>query len=120
MNIPFVPPQLRTNTDVTIAVEDGEFPAHKLVLSSGSEFFKEHFEKSPCAVSKRYDRNRKNFADGFRERVFVPLQNPTVVLAGVSSELFALILGYMYLGGCQCPKALLEELILVSRQLKIK
>ena len=50
-SLPFFPPQLRSNTDVTVAVDgDREFPAHKIVLSACSEFFKEHFEKSPCAV----------------------------------------------------------------------
>ena len=63
---------------------------------------------------------RHDFKNGFRECAFVVFQNPRVVIPGVSSELFALILGYMYLGEISCPKMLLQELILVSRHLKIK
>ena len=47
-------------------------------------------------------------------------QNPRVVIPGVSSELFSLILGYMYLGEISCPRTLLQDLILLSRHLKIK
>ena len=57
---------------------------------------------------------------GFVKCAFAMFQNPRVVIPGVSSELFSLILRYMYLGEINCPKTHLEELILVSRHLKIK
>ena len=47
-------------------------------------------------------------------------QNPRVVIPGVSPELFALILRFMYLGEVNCPQKYLNDVLVLSKYLKIK
>ena len=61
------------HSDVTLAAGGKYFSAHKLVLSTCSDFFEEMFEKTPC-------------------------KHPVIVLKDIDATNMEALLSYMYLG----------------------
>ena len=81
--------------DVTLVSDSEEhIPAHRLVLSACSDFFKNIFKK-------------------------VDNHNPLIYLAGVRSEDIKMILNYMYHGEVQVYKKELNNFLEVAEKLKI-
>ena len=81
--------------DVTLVSDDEEhIPAHRLVLSACSGFFKNLFQK-------------------------IKNQNPVIYLAGVSSGDLKLILDYMYHGEVSVYQEEIDKFLVVANKLQI-
>ena len=81
-------------TDVTLVCDDGEVIAHKLVLFTGSEFFK-----------------------SFLPQVKDP--NPYIYLRGIKMKHLEMALNFMYLGTVQVPQDDIGAILDVANDLKI-
>ena len=68
-------------TDVTLAAGGKYFSAHKLVLSTCSDFFEEIFEKTPC-------------------------KHPVIVLKDIDAQNMESLLSYIYCGEVRLTKYL--------------
>ena len=76
--------------DVTISCGEHNFPAHQLVLSVCSPYFRQLFLKNPC-------------------------RHPIVVLKDVNYKYMKLLLMYMYRGEVSCPQEDLHGLLKTAR-----
>ena len=81
--------------DVTISCGDHNFPAHKLILSVCSPYFKNLFLRNPC-------------------------KHPIVVLKDVHFKYMKLLLIFMYRGEVAVPQEDLPGLLKVSRSLQVR
>ncbi|TRY79720.1 hypothetical protein TCAL_01983 [Tigriopus californicus] len=81
--------------DVTLSCGEHSFPAHKLVLSVCSPYFRSLFLRNPC-------------------------KHPIVVLKDVSYRYMKLLLMYMYRGEVSCPQEDLQGLLRTARSLQIR
>ena len=81
--------------DVTLSCGDHNFPAHKLVLSVCSPYFRHLFLRNPC-------------------------KHPIVVLKDVHYKYMKLLLMYMYRGEVSCPQEDLHGLLKTARGLQIR
>ncbi|XP_076060146.1 uncharacterized protein LOC143036544 isoform X6 [Oratosquilla oratoria] len=82
-------------TDVTLACEGKFYPAHKLVLSTCSEYFSAVFEQTSC-------------------------KNPVVILKDILCKDLEFLLDYMYIGEVNVRQSELSSLIKAAECLKIK
>lgn len=82
--------------DVTLACEDGQVPAHKLVLSAASGFFKEILRR--CGAH----------------------EHPLVYLSGVRAAEVGSILDFIYTGETEVAEDRLEALLAAGGSLRIK
>ena len=82
-------------TDVTLSCGEHNFPAHKLVLSVCSPYFRHLFLRNPC-------------------------KHPIVVLKDVHFKYMKLLLMYMYRGEVSCPQEDLHGLLKTARGLQIR
>ena len=80
--------------DVTISCGDHNFPAHKLILSVCSPYFKNLFLRNPC-------------------------KHPIVVLKDVHFKYMKLLLIFMYRGEVAVPQEDLPGLLKVARSLQV-
>lgn len=76
--------------DVTLSCGDHNFPAHKLILSVCSPYFRHLFLRNPC-------------------------KHPIVVLKDVHFKYMKLLLMYMYRGEVSCPQEDLHGLLKTAR-----
>ena len=81
--------------DVTLSCGDHNFPAHKLILSVCSPYFRHLFLRNPC-------------------------KHPIVVLKDVHFKYMKLLLMYMYRGEVSCPQEDLVHLLRTARSLQIR
>lgn len=81
--------------DVTLSCGDHNFPAHKLILSVCSPYFRHLFLRNPC-------------------------KHPIVVLKDVHFKYMKLLLMYMYRGEVSCPQEDLPGLLRTARSLQIR
>lgn len=81
--------------DVTISCGEHNFPAHQLVLSVCSPYFRQLFLRNPC-------------------------RHPIVVLKDVNFKYMKLLLMYMYRGEVSCPQEDLYGLLRTARSLQIR
>ena len=81
--------------DVTLSCGEHNFPAHKLVLSVCSPYFRHLFLRNPC-------------------------KHPIVVLKDVHYKYMKLLLMYMYRGEVSCPQEDLTGLLKTARGLQIR
>ena len=81
--------------DVTLSCGEHNFPAHKLVLSVCSPYFRHLFLRNPC-------------------------KHPIVVLKDVHFKYMKLLLMYMYRGEVSCPQEDLHGLLRTARSLQIR
>lgn len=81
--------------DVTISCGDQNFPAHKLILSVCSPYFKNLFLRNPC-------------------------KHPIVVLKDVHFKYMKLLLIFMYRGEVAVPQEDLHGLLRVARSLQVR
>lgn len=81
-------------SDITLVCDDGELPAHKVVLFTGSDFFK-----------------------NFLQRVKHP--NPYIYLKGMKLQHLELVLNFMYSGEAQIFQSDLEDVLEVAKDLKV-
>jgi len=81
--------------DVTLSCGEINFPAHKLVLSVCSPYFRNLFLRNPC-------------------------KHPIVVLKDVHFKYMKLLLMYMYRGEVSCPQEDLHGLLKTARGLQIR
>lgn len=81
--------------DVTLSCGEHNFPAHKLVLSVCSPYFRHLFLRNPC-------------------------KHPIVVLKDVHFKYMKLLLMYMYRGEVSCPQEDLHGLLKTARGLQIR
>jgi len=81
--------------DVTISCGDHNFPAHKLILSVCSPYFKNLFLRNPC-------------------------KHPIVVLKDVHFKYMKLLLIFMYRGEVAVPQEDLPGLLKVARSLQVR
>eukprot|EP00095_Tigriopus_kingsejongensis_P002786 maker-scaffold728_size105512-snap-gene-0.20 protein:Tk02786 transcript:maker-scaffold728_size105512-snap-gene-0.20-mRNA-1 annotation:"tpa_inf: btb poz and kelch domain-containing protein" len=81
--------------DVTLSCGEHSFPAHKLVLSVCSPYFRNLFLRNPC-------------------------KHPIVVLKDVNFRFMKLLLMYMYRGEVSCPQEDLPGLLKTARSLQIR
>ncbi|XP_040571927.1 uncharacterized protein [Lepeophtheirus salmonis] len=81
--------------DVTLITGDSSFPAHKLILSICSPYFRSLFVRNPCS-------------------------HPMVVLKDVEAKYLRLLLIYMYEGQVACPSAELSGLLATAKSLQIR
>ena len=81
--------------DVTISCGDHNFPAHKLILSVCSPYFKNLFLRNPC-------------------------KHPIVVLKDVHFKYMKLLLIFMYRGEVAVPQEDLAGLLKVARSLQVR
>ena len=81
--------------DVTISCGDQNFPAHKLILSVCSPYFKNLFLRNPC-------------------------KHPIVVLKDVHYKYMKLLLIFMYRGEVAVPQEDLAGLLKVARSLQVR
>ena len=81
--------------DVTISCGDHNFPAHKLILSVCSPYFKNLFLRNPC-------------------------KHPIVVLKDVHFKYMKLLLIFMYRGEVAVPQEDLNGLLKVARSLQVR
>jgi len=81
--------------DVTISCGDHNFPAHKLILSVCSPYFKNLFLRNPC-------------------------KHPIVVLKDVHFKYMKLLLIFMYRGEVAVPQEDLSGLLKVARSLQVR
>jgi hypothetical protein len=81
--------------DVTLSCGDHTFPAHKLILSVCSPYFKNLFLRNPC-------------------------KHPIVVLKDVHFKYMKLLLIFMYRGEVAVPQEDLPGLLKVSRSLQVR
>ncbi len=81
--------------DVTLSCGDHNFPAHKLVLSVCSPYFRHLFLRNPC-------------------------KHPIVVLKDVHFKYMKLLLMYMYRGEVSCPQEDLLGLLKTARSLQVR
>ena len=81
--------------DVTLSCGEHNFPAHKLVLSVCSPYFRHLFLRNPC-------------------------KHPIVVLKDVHFKYMKLLLMYMYRGEVSCPQEDLHGLLKTARSLQIR
>ncbi|RXG71395.1 Broad-complex core protein isoforms 1/2/3/4/5 [Armadillidium vulgare] len=81
--------------DVTLACGGKLYPAHKFVLSTCSEYFREMFTKSPC-------------------------KHPIVFMKDVSGRDLEALLDFMYRGEVNVPQAHLASLIKTAEGLQVK
>ena len=80
---------------MTISCGEHNFPAHQLVLSVCSPYFRQLFLKNPC-------------------------RHPIVVLKDVNYKYMKLLLMYMYRGEVSCPQEDLYGLLRTARSLQIR
>ena len=81
--------------DVTLAtVDDQPIRAHKVILSSCSEFFRNIFVKNPH-------------------------QNPLLYLKGIRYNELALVIEFIYLGQCEVRQSELENFLSTGNDLKV-
>ncbi len=80
--------------DVTLSCGEHNFPAHKLVLSVCSPYFRHLFLRNPC-------------------------KHPIVVLKDVHFKYMKLLLMYMYRGEVSCPQEDLLGLLKTARSLQV-
>ena len=85
---------LESLTDVTLVCDDGEVGAHKLVLFTGSEFFKSFLPR-------------------------VKHHNPYIYLRGIKMKHLEMALNFMYLGTVQVPQDDIGAILDVANDLKI-
>ena len=81
--------------DVTLACDDDQLKAHKIILSSGSTFFKSVFKRNPHA-------------------------NPLLYLRGVKIEELRSMLDFMYTGRTQVAQDNVQNFLAIGRELGIK
>jgi hypothetical protein len=81
--------------DVTLSCGEHNFPAHKLILSVCSPYFRQLFLRNPC-------------------------KHPIVVLKDVHFKYMKLLLMYMYRGEVSCPQEDLHGLLKTARSLQIR
>ena len=82
-------------TDVTLAtVDDQQIRAHKVILSSCSEFFRNIFLKNPH-------------------------QNPLLYLKGIRYKELALVIKFIYMGQCEVRQSELEDFLSTGKDLKV-
>ena len=82
-------------SDVTLAtVDDQQIRAHKVILSSCSEFFRNIFLKNPH-------------------------QNPLLYLKGIRYKELALVIKFIYLGQCEVRQSELEDFLSTGNDLKV-
>ena len=82
--------------DVTLAtVDDQQIRAHKVILSSCSEFFRNIFLKNPH-------------------------QNPLLYIKGITYKELALVMKFIYLGQCEVRQSELEDLLSTANDLKVE
>ncbi|XP_042233088.1 zinc finger protein 135-like isoform X2 [Homarus americanus] len=82
-------------TDVTVACEGKFYPAHKLVLSTCSDYFLKMFERTPC-------------------------KHPIIVVKDVQCRDIEALLSYMYAGVVSVAQNDLAQLIKAAELLQIK
>ena len=83
-------------TDVTLATEDDhQIKAHKVILSSHSEFFKNLLLKNPH-------------------------QNPLIYLKGIRHHKLEMLLKFIYLGQCHISNEELQDFLATGTELRIK
>lgn len=82
-------------TDVTIACDGKFYPAHKLVLSTCSDYFHKIFERTPC-------------------------KHPVIVIKDVECKNMEALLNYMYAGVVNVSQNDLAQLIRAAELLEIK
>lgn len=82
-------------TDVTIACDGKFYPAHKLVLSTCSDYFYKIFERTPC-------------------------KHPVIVIKDVACKNMEALLNYMYAGVVSVSQSDLAQLIRAAELLEIK
>ena len=83
-------------TDVTLAtVDDQQIRAHKLILISCSEFFRNIFLKNPH-------------------------QNPLLYLKGIRYKELMMVLKFIYLGQCEVGQNELQDLLATGHDLKVE
>ena len=82
-------------TDVTLAVDDESFEAHKLVLSACSPYFKHLLTSNKC-------------------------KHPVIFLKDVAADHVALLLKYMYLGQIAVKKEELGTFLKSADHLRIR
>ena len=82
-------------TDVTLATEDKQFQAHRILLSACSPYFRQLFINNPC-------------------------QHPTVFLKDVPERHMSLLLEYMYQGRIAVKHNELAEVLKTASGLKIR
>jgi len=80
--------------DVTLSCGEHNFPAHKLILSVCSPYFRNLFLRNPC-------------------------KHPIVVLKDVHYKYMKLLLMYMYRGEVSCPQEELGGLLKTARGLQV-
>ena len=83
-------------TDVTLACEDQQFPAHKLVLSSCSPFFRTTLKK----LSKQL--------------------HPVIFMRGLKSKHLEAVLDFIYKGETNVLQEDLEGVLLLAEELQLK
>ena len=82
-------------TDVTLVSNDEEFfPAHKLILASASDFFKEIFQK-------------------------LIQNNSYLYLSHINAKEMQCVLDFIYLGEVQIPESFVQDFLTLSNLLKI-
>ncbi|KAG0722358.1 Longitudinals lacking protein-like [Chionoecetes opilio] len=82
-------------SDVTIACDGKFYPAHKLVLSTCSDYFHKMFERTPC-------------------------KHPVIVIKDVQCKNMEALLNYMYAGVVNVSQSDLAQLIRAAELLEIK
>ena len=81
--------------DVTLAtVDDQQIGAHKVILSSCSEFFRNIFLKNPH-------------------------QNPLLYLNGIWYKELSMVIKFIYLGQCEVRQSELEDFLSTGKDLKV-
>ncbi|KAK4326092.1 hypothetical protein Pmani_003347 [Petrolisthes manimaculis] len=86
---------LEKYSDVTLACDGRFYPAHKLVLSTCSDYFHKMFERTPC-------------------------KHPVIVIKDVESKDIEALLSYMYAGIVNVSQNDLAQLIKAAELLEIK
>jgi len=81
--------------DVTLACEDGQIPAHKLVLSAASDFFKDILRKANH-------------------------EHPLIYLTGIQAKDVTSIMDFIYTGETEVEESHLELLLSTGGNLRIK
>lgn len=83
-------------TDVTVVAEKHFFKAHRLILSSASEFFDEIFKSTPSG------------------------QHPIIFLKDTKAMDFRILLDFIYKGEVSIPTSLIQSLVKIGRELRVR